>query len=133
MPLQTINQWVKLQELIWKLTIIEPFTPTSWPFAVLMHVLLSEIWCRRSNSDTVSYLMQLTCAPVSKSDENARSFILILKVVPFILPVFIMNISFSTVSSLTSLFPVLSTSQADEYSEFLVDSLLSSMDVALSI
>ena len=77
---------MKLQEPIWKLTIIKPFTPTSWPFAVLIHVLLLEIWCKRSNSDTVSFLMQLTCAPVSKSDENARSFILILKVVPFILP-----------------------------------------------
>ena len=84
MPLHTMNRCVKLQFPMWKLTIIDPFTPTSWPFAVLMHVLLSEIWCKRSNSDTVSCLMQLTCAPVSKRDENARSFTLILKVVPFV-------------------------------------------------
>ena len=33
--------------------------------------------------------MQLTCAPVSKRDENTRSFTFILKVVPFVFPVFI--------------------------------------------
>ena len=32
--------------------------------------------------------MQLTCAPVSKRDENARSFTFILKVVPFVVPLF---------------------------------------------
>ena len=133
MPLHTINRCVKLQGPIWKFTNIDPFTPTSWPFAVLMHVLLSEIWCKRSNSDTVSYLMQLTCAPVSKRDENARSFILNLKVVPFALPVFIMNTSFSTVFLLTSMLSLSMASQAGEFPEFSVDSLLTSISAALSI
>ena len=75
--------------------------------------------------------MQLTCAPVSNNDENARSFILILKVVPFVLPVFITNTSLFTVSSLTSLSTSSFTSQVDEYSEFSVDSVPSSIDVAL--
>ena len=65
-PSQTTNLWVKLQGPILKLTAIEPFTPTSWPLAVLINVLLPDIWCRRSNAATVSYLMQLTCAPVLK-------------------------------------------------------------------
>ena len=132
MPLHTINQCVKLQDPIWKVTNIDPFTPTSWPFAVLMHVLLSEIWCKRSNSDTVSYLMQLTCAPVSKRDENARSFILILKVVPFVFPVFTTNTSFSTVFSLTFMLSLSMASQADDFPEFSVDSLLTSISAALS-
>ena len=72
-----------------KCIIIDPLTPTSWPLAVLMHVLLSDIWCKRPISATVSYLMQLTCAPVSKRDGNTRSFTFILKVVPLVLPVFI--------------------------------------------
>ena len=101
-PLHTMNLCVKLHGPIWKLTSIDPFTPTSWPFAVLIQVLLSKIWCKSSISDTVSYLMQLTCATVSKRDEKARSFTLILKVVPFVLPVFITNTSFSTVLLLTS-------------------------------
>ena len=132
-PLHIINLCIKLHDLIWKLTIVDPFTPTSWPFAVLIHVLLSEIWCKSSNSDTVSYLMQLTCAPVSKRDEKARFFTLILKVVPFVLPVFIMNTSSSTVLLLTSSVSLSPTSQADEFPEFLVDSLLTSIAVALSI
>ena len=77
--------------------------------------------------------MQLTCAPVSKRDEKARSFTLILKVVPFVLPVFIMNTSFSTVLLLTSLVSLSLTSQADEFPEFSVDSLLTSISAALSI
>ena len=133
MPLHTINRCVKLQCPMWKLTIIDPFTPTSWPFAVPMHVLLSEIWCKRSNSDTVSYLMQLTCATVSKRDENARSFTLILKVVPFVLPVFITNTSFSTVFLLTFKLSLSMASQASKFPEFLVDSLLTSISAALSI
>ena len=77
--------------------------------------------------------MQLTCAPVSKRDENARSFTLILKVVPFILPVFITNTSFSTVFSLTFELSLSMASQAGEFPEFSVGSLLSSMDAALLI
>ena len=80
--LQTINLWVKLQGPILKLTTIDPFTPMSWPLAVLMHVLLSDIWCKSPISVTVSYLMQLTCAPVSNRYENTWSCTLILKVVP---------------------------------------------------
>ena len=102
-------------------------------FPVLIHVLLSKIWCKSSISDTVSHLMQLTCAPVSKRDENARSFTLILKIVPFVLPVFITNTSFSTVLLLTSSVLVSLTSQDDEFPNFLVDSLLSSIDAAFSI
>ena len=117
-----MNLCVKLHGLTWKLTSIDPFTPTSWSFAILIQVLLSEIWCKSSNSDTVSYLMQLTCAPVSKRDEEARSFILILKVVPFVLPVFIMHTSFSTVLLLTSSVLLSLTSQADEFPDFSVDS-----------
>ena len=132
-PLHTINLCAKLQGPIWKLTIIDPFTPTSWPFAVLIQVLLSEIWCKSSNSATVSYLMQLTCAPVSKRGRKGKSFILILKVVPFVLPVFITNTSFSTVLLLTSSVLLSMTSQADEFPEFSVDSLLSSIAAALSI
>ena len=98
-----------------------------------MHVLLSEIWCKRSNLDTVSYLMQLTCAPVSKRDENARFFTLILKVVPFVLPVFITNTSFSTVFSLTFKLSLSMASQAGEFPVFPVDSLLTSISAALSI
>ena len=99
MPLHTTNLWVKLQGPILKFIIIDPLTPTSWPLAVLMHVLLSDIWCKRPISVTVSYLMQLTCAPVSKRDENTRSFTFILKVVPLVFPVFIKNTSFSIVLS----------------------------------
>ena len=128
-----MNLCVKLHGPIWKLTSIDPFTPTSWPFAVLIQVLLSKIWCKSSISDTVSYLMQLTCAPVSKMDEKARSFTLILKVVPFVLPVFITNNSFSTVLLLTSSVLLSPTSQADEFPDFLVDSFLSSIAAALSI
>ena len=117
-PLHTMNLCIKLHGLIWKFTSIDPFTPTSWPFAVLIQVLLSEIWCKSPISDTVSYLMQLTCAPVSKRDEKARSFTLILKVVPFVLPVFITNNSFSTVLLLTSSFLLSPTSQADEFPDF---------------
>ena len=91
-PLHTINLCVKLHDPILKLTNTDPFTPMSWPFAVLMHVLLSEIWCKSPISVTVSYLMQLTCAPVSKRDENTRSLTFILKVVPFVFPVFIKKI-----------------------------------------
>ena len=132
-PLHTINLCIKLHGPIWKLTSIDPFTPTSWPFAVLIQVLLSEIWCKSSNSATVSYLMQLTCAPVLKREEKARSFTLILKVVPLVLPVFITNTSFSTVLLLTSSFLLSLTSQADEFPEFSVDSFLSSIAAALSI
>ena len=96
-------------------------------------LLLSEIWCKSSISDTVSYLMQLTCAPVLKRDEKARSFTLILKVVPSVLPVFIMNTSFSTVLLLTSSVLVSLTSQDDEFPNFLVDLLLLSIAAALSI
>ena len=66
MPLHTTNLWVKLQDPTLKFIIIDPLTPTSWPLAVLMHVLLSDIWCKRPISVMVSYLMQLTYAPVSK-------------------------------------------------------------------
>ena len=62
--------------------------------------------------------MQLTCAPVSKRDEKARSFILILKDVPFVLPVFIMNTSFSTVLLHSSSVSLSQTSQADEFPSF---------------
>ena len=51
-----------------------------------MHVLLSDIWCKSPISVTVSYLMQLTCAPVLKSDENMRSFTFILKGCTFSIP-----------------------------------------------
>ena len=77
--------------------------------------------------------MQLTCAPVSKRDEKAKSFTLILKVVPFVLPVFITNTSFSTVFSLTSMLSLSLASQAGKFPEFLVDSLLTSISAALSI
>ena len=51
---QTTNLWVRLQGQIFKLTTIEPFTPTSWPLAVLIHVLLLDII---SPSLTSSYLI----------------------------------------------------------------------------
>ena len=38
---------------ILKVTTIEPFTPTSWPLAVLMDVLLPDIWCRSPSAATV--------------------------------------------------------------------------------
>ena len=101
-PLRTINVWVKLQGPILKLTTIDPFRPTSGPLAVLMHVLLSDIWCKSPNSVTVSYLMQLTWAPVSNRDENTQSCTLILNVVPLVFPAFIKNTSFS--SALLSVF-----------------------------
>ena len=41
---------------------------------------------------TVSYLMQLTCAPVLNRDENTWSCTLILNVVPLVFPVFIKKI-----------------------------------------
>ena len=69
-PSQTTTLWVKLQGPILQLTTIEPFTPMSWPLAVLIHVLLLDIWCRSPSAATVSYLMQLTCAPVLNSDVN---------------------------------------------------------------
>ena len=75
--------------------------------------------------------MQLTCAPVSKRDEKARSFTLILKVVPFVLPVFIMNTSFSTVLLLTSSVLVSLASQDDEFPNFSVDLLPLSIAAAL--
>ena len=84
MPLHTMNLCVKLQGPTMKLIIIDPFTPTSWPLAVLIHVLLSDIWCKRPISVMVSYLMQLTCTPVSKGDADTRSFTFILKVVPLV-------------------------------------------------
>ena len=104
-PSQTMNLCVKLQGPILKLTTMDPFTPTSWPLVVLMHVLLLDIWCRSPISVTVSYLMQLTCAPVSKRDENTWSCTLILDVVPFLLPVFIRNTSCPT--ALSSVFSLL--------------------------
>ena len=88
-PLQTINLWVKLQGPILKLTTIDPFTPMSWLLAIIIHVLLSDIWCKSPISVTVSYLMQLTCAPVLNRDENTWSCTLILKAVPLVFPVFI--------------------------------------------
>ena len=69
-PSHTMNLCVKLHGPILKFIMTEPFTPTSWPFAVLIHVLLSDIWCNDPSAATVLYLMQLTCAPVSNSDEN---------------------------------------------------------------
>ena len=45
-PSQITNLWVKLWGPILKLTTIEPFTPTPWPLAVLIHILLLDIWCR---------------------------------------------------------------------------------------
>ena len=77
--------------------------------------------------------MQLTCTPVSKRDENARSFTLILKVVPFVFPVFITNTSFSTVLLLTSSVSAFSASQANEFPKFSVDSHPSSIATAFSI
>ena len=75
-PSHTTNLCVKLHDpiLILKFIMTEPLTPMSCPFVVLMHVLLSEIWCNNPSADTVSYLMQLTCAPVSNSEENTELF-----------------------------------------------------------
>ena len=92
MPLQTTNLWVKLQGPILKLTTSDSCTPTFWPLAVLMDVLLLDIWCKSPILATVSYLMQLTCAPVLNNDENTLSCTLILNVVPFVFPVFIKKI-----------------------------------------
>ena len=88
-PSQTTNLWVKLQGPILKLTTIETVTLTSWPLAVLIHVLLPDIWCKSPSTATVSYLMQLTCAPILNSDENTWSYTFILNVVPLVFPVFI--------------------------------------------
>ena len=60
MPLHTTNLCIKIQDPILKLIITDPLTPTSWPLTVLMHVLLSDIWCKRPISAMVSCLMQLT-------------------------------------------------------------------------
>ena len=79
-PSHTTNLCVKLHDPILKFIMTKPFTPMSCPFAVLIHVLLSEIWCNNPSADTVSYLMQLTCAPVSNSEENTESFTFILNV-----------------------------------------------------
>ena len=89
MPLHTMNLCVKLHDPILKFIITDPLTSTSWLLAVLMHILLLDIWCKIPISVMVSYLMQLTCTPVSKRDENTRSFTFILKVVPFVFLVFI--------------------------------------------
>ena len=73
----------------------DPVTPTSCPLAVLIQVLLADIVCKNPSAATVSYLMQLTCAPVSNSDENTWSFTLILNVVPFVFPDCMNNTSYS--------------------------------------
>ena len=62
-----MNLCVKLLSPILKFIMTEPFTLTSCPFAVLIHVLLSDIWCNNASAATVLYLMQLTCALVSNS------------------------------------------------------------------
>ena len=82
-----MNLCEKLHGPILDLTMTEPSTPMSFPFAVLTFTLLSEIWCNNPSVARVSYLMQITCAPVSNSEENTKSFTFILKVVPFVLPV----------------------------------------------
>ena len=91
-PSQTTNLWVMLQGPILKLTTIEPFTPMSWPLAVLIQILLSDIWFKSPSAATLSYLKQLTCAPVLNSDENTWSCTFILNVVPLVFPVFIKKI-----------------------------------------
>ena len=60
-----MNLWVKLQDPILKFIMMDPFTPILCPFAVLTFTLLSEILCNNPSAETVLYLIQLTCAPVS--------------------------------------------------------------------
>ena len=60
-----MNLWVKLHDPTLKLTNTDPLTPMLCPLAVLMLTLLSEILCNNPSAEAVSYLMQLTCAPVS--------------------------------------------------------------------
>ena len=69
-PSHTMNLCVKLHGPILKFIMTESYTPISCPFAVLIQVLLADIVCNNPSAATVSYLMQLTCAPVSNSDEN---------------------------------------------------------------
>ena len=97
-PSHTINLCVKLHGPILKCIMTDTFTPTSSPLAVLIQVLLLDSWCANPSAATVSYLMQLTCAPVSNSDKNTWSFTLILNVVPFVFPDCMNNTSFSALS-----------------------------------
>ena len=78
-PLHTTDLWEKLDGPILKLTMTETLIPLSWPFAVLTLILLSEIWLNKLSVATISYLMQLTCAPVSKREENTKPPTLIFK------------------------------------------------------
>ena len=107
----------------------------SCPFAVLIHVLLSETWCNNPSAATVPYLMQLTHAPVSNSEENTESFTLILNIVPFILPVWINRTSLLLLSApllqLSGPYPF--ASQNDESPDFLVFSSLVRISAALVI
>ena len=88
-PSHTTNLCVKQDGPILKLTITEAFMPMSWPFAVLTFMLLSETWPSKPRAVTVSYLMQLTCVPVSNNEENAKPSTFILNVVPLVLTVWI--------------------------------------------
>ena len=127
-PSHTMNLWVKLQDPILKLTMTDPFTPILCPLAVLMFILLSEILCSKSSADAVSYLMQLTCAPVSNMEGNTKLLTFILKIIPFILPCWMNTTSFSFVSTLWKLsgsYPF--ASQADEFPNFSVFSFLPSI------
>ena len=81
--LYTMNIWVKLQDPILKLTMTDPFTPILCPLAVLTFILLLKILCNKPCAEAESYLMQLTCAPVSNKEANTKSFTFILKAIPF--------------------------------------------------
>ena len=69
-------------------------TPTSWPFAVLMHVLLSAIGAKDHFNDGVILDATYLCTSIEKG-ENTRSFTFILKVVPFVF-LYLWKTSFST-------------------------------------
>ena len=51
---------------------MDPFTSMLCPLAVLTFTLLSEILCSNPSAEAVSFLMQLTCAPVSNNEANTK-------------------------------------------------------------
>ena len=131
-PSHTTNLWVKLQDPILKFIMMDPFTPILCPFAVLMFTLLSKILCNNPSAETVSYLKQLTCAPVSNKEANTRSFTFILKVIPFVFPCWMNITSFSAlVVQFSGSYPF--TSHPDEFPDFLVFSSLARIYAALTI